>query len=150
MSSPARNRLAAQWLPSVALAVLALALFTAEPRGVVSVVVLIVLLALAVTTSPLIFPRSRTDREARELGHARTLIYWRPGCSYCVRLRLALGLRGNAAVWVDVSRDPAASERVRGVNGGNETVPTVFVGDVVRTNPSPTWVRSTLRPSPRT
>jgi glutaredoxin len=106
-----------------------------------AVVVLLVML------TPVAFPRSPADAEARRRAATDgvPLIYWRPGCTFCVRLRLSLGRGGRRAVWVNVNRDPAASARVRSVNDGNETVPTVFVGDEHRTNPSPAWVRSLLK-----
>ena len=72
------------------------------------------------------------------------VVYWRPGCHYCLRLRLSLLLSRRRVVWVDISSDPAAAARVRSVNGGNETVPTVFSRGSVRTNPSPRWVREQL------
>ncbi|MBO0844467.1 MAG: NrdH-redoxin [Nocardioides sp.] len=72
------------------------------------------------------------------------LIYWRPGCTFCVRLQLVLGLAGRRAVWVNVRRDPAAAAGVRSVNNGKVTVPTVFVGEVHRTNLAPAWVRERL------
>ena len=106
---------------------------------------------LIVTTTPVAFPRSADDATARR--HAAELgvpvIYWRPGCTFCVRLRLALGATGGRAVWVNIRRDPAAAARVRAVNDGNETVPTVFVGDEHRTNPPPAWVRERLRRADR-
>ncbi|WP_196780905.1 glutaredoxin domain-containing protein [Nocardioides sambongensis] len=112
-----------------------------------SIVVLVVAGAvLLLVSTPVGFPRSPSDEVGRaeaEVGGV-PLIYWRPGCSFCLRLRLALGWRGRRAVWVNVRRDPAASARVRAVNGGNETVPTVFVGDEHRTNPAPAWVRQQL------
>jgi glutaredoxin len=114
-----------------------------------SVVLLAVaLLVLVLTSTPVAFPRSPGDAAGRAEAEARgvPLIYWRPGCTFCVRLRLVLGSSGRRAVWVNVRRDPAASARVRSVNGGNETVPTVFVGDVHRTNPAPAWVREQLGP----
>jgi hypothetical protein len=37
---------------------------------------------------------------------------------------------------VNIWDDPAAAARVRSVAGGNETVPTVFVGDQVMVNPT--------------
>jgi mycoredoxin len=101
---------------------------------------------LLVCLTPVGFPRSPGDAEGRTRAEALgvPLIYWRPGCSFCIRLRLRLGLAGRRAVWVNVRHDPAASARVRSVNDGNETVPTVFVGDEHRTNPSPRWVRGLL------
>lgn len=104
----------------------------------------VVLVALL---TPVAFPRSPGDEQGRASAEARgvPLIYWRPGCSFCLRLRLGLGLAGRRAVWVNIRRDPAAAARVRSVNDGNETVPTVFVGSEHRTNPAPSWVRDRLR-----
>jgi glutaredoxin len=95
----------------------------------------------------LIFPRSPGDEAGRALAAERgvPLIYWRAGCTFCIRLRFALGPAGRRAVWVNIHRDPAAAARVRSVNDGNETVPTVFVGDQAHTNPPPAWVRQELR-----
>ncbi len=139
---------AQRWMPSAL--VLVIAVVTIAPPGrltVVGLAVAVVLLVLAWVLSPWFFPRSETDAAARELASTRNVpvIYWRPGCSYCLRLRIALGRAGNRAVWVDISRSDAASCRVREVNGGNETVPTVFVGSSPQVNPSPQWVRDRLK-----
>ena len=101
---------------------------------------------LLVTLTPVAFPPSAGDAAGRAAAEARgvPLIYWRPGCTFCVRMRVLLGLAGRRAVWVNIRRDPEAAARVRSVNGGNETVPTVFVGDEHRTNPPPSWVRERL------
>lgn len=113
----------------------------------VSLVLLVVavLLVLLVST-PVAFPRSPGDAAGRRAAAERQapLIYWRSGCTYCLRMRAALGTRGRRAVWVNISGDPDAAARVRSVNDGNETVPTVFVGDEHRTNPSPSWVKERL------
>jgi mycoredoxin len=106
------------------------------------VVLAIAAVVVLVTLTGVAFPRSPGDAEARADG--RPVIYWRPGCSYCLRLRVGLGPLGARAVWVNVRADPAASARVRAVNGGNETVPTVFVGSEAHTNPAPSWVREVL------
>jgi mycoredoxin len=105
------------------------------------------LLLVAFLVSPWFFPQSATDAQAQRLAEERGVpaIYWRAGCTYCIRLRIALGRAGNRAVWIDVSRDPAASARVRDVTGGDETVPTVFAGTTARVNPNPGWVRTQLR-----
>lgn len=114
----------------------------------VSVVLLVLAVAfLLVSLTPVTFPPSPGDAAGRATAEARgvPLIYWRTGCAYCVRLRISLGTAGRRAVWVKVSGDPAASARVRSVNDGDETVPTVFVGEEFVTNPSPAWVRRQLR-----
>ena len=71
-------------------------------------------------------------------------IYWRPGCVYCLRLRWSLGRQARRASWVDIWADPAAAATVRGINEGNETVPTVVVGEHTWTNPPPARVREAL------
>jgi mycoredoxin len=64
-------------------------------------------------------------------------VYWRPGCPYCSRLLAALE---RAAVRIELHNiweDDDARTFVRAHNRGNETVPTVAVGDLVLTNPDP-------------
>ncbi|HZI98016.1 MAG TPA: glutaredoxin domain-containing protein [Actinomycetales bacterium] len=138
---------ARRWLPSAWLLLVAAILLVVGRVDMSSVLVTVVLAAPAVVLSPRLFPRSPSDAAARELAAARDvpLIYWRPGCSYCLRLRIALNRLGNRAVWVDVSQDDAASSRVREVNDGNETVPTVFHGPSVWVNPRVGWVRAHLQ-----
>ena len=93
--------------------------------------------------SPLVFPRSVSAAEATRRG--KPVVYWRPGCQYCLRLRLTtVGVAGRAS-WVNIWRDPEAAAAVRAVAGGNETVPTVVVGSDSRVNPEPRWVRELLR-----
>ncbi|KUL70150.1 MULTISPECIES: glutaredoxin domain-containing protein [unclassified Streptomyces] len=113
--------------------------------------VALVFLLLAALHSPLAFPRSVGAEEARRRGAAdgRPVVYWRPGCAYCLRLRLRLGLRARRAHWVDIWRDPAGAAEVRAANGGDETVPTVVVAGRPHTNPDPRWVRERLAPPGR-
>lgn len=72
------------------------------------------------------------------------VVFWRPGCSYCLRLKLRLGRLGSRAHWVNIWADAAAAEYVRSVNGGNETVPTVLIGGTPLTNPTPAVVEVAL------
>ncbi len=111
-----------------------------------AVLLAIAILVLLLTYTPVGFPRSPGDAAGRAEAEARgvPLIYWRPGCTFCIRLRATVRSRARRAIWVDIWRDPAAAARVREVNGGNETVPTVFVGDVSHTNPDPRWFRDRL------
>ncbi|MBR7743623.1 NrdH-redoxin [Phycicoccus sp. BSK3Z-2] len=82
---------------------------------------------------------------AQALGSGRSVVvYWRPGCPFCERLRLGLGTRGRQAAWVDIWRDPDAAAFVRSVNDGNETVPTVVVDGVPHTNPDAATIRPAL------
>ncbi|MFK0220911.1 glutaredoxin domain-containing protein [Streptomyces vinaceus] len=103
-------------------------------------------LALAGVNSPLIFPRPIGAREAqrRSAVDGRPVVFWRPGCKYCVRLRLRLGRSAHQLHWVDVWRDEEGAAAVRAANDGNETVPTVVVAGRPHTNPDAAWVREQL------
>lgn len=63
-------------------------------------------------------------------------VLWRPGCPFCMNLRRGLRRRGVPTTEVDIWADRDAAERVRAVTGGDETVPTVFVGSRAMVNPS--------------
>ncbi|MEW2620478.1 glutaredoxin domain-containing protein [Streptomyces sp. NPDC048106] len=109
-----------------------------------------VFVLLAAVNSPLVFPRSVSASEARRRSTAdgRPVVYWRPGCTYCLRLRFRLGLGARRLHWVDIWRDPDGAAAVRAANDGDETVPTVVVAGRAYTNPDPAWVREQLLPSP--
>ncbi|MEV4118721.1 glutaredoxin domain-containing protein [Micromonospora sp. NPDC049645] len=108
---------------------------------------LLVFLLLALLLSPWAFPRSVGAAEARRASAAdgRPIVYWRPGCRYCLQLRFSLGRLARRAHWVDIWKDPAAAAAVRGIAGGNETVPTVVLGDQAVVNPDRAWFREQLR-----
>jgi mycoredoxin len=110
---------------------------------------LLVFVLLAVVNSPLMFPRSIGALEAqrRSAVDGRPVVFWRPGCTYCLRLRIRLGRSARQLHWVDIWRDPAGAAAVRAVNDGNETVPTVVVAGQTHTNPDPEWVREQLSSS---
>ncbi|MEV8125075.1 glutaredoxin domain-containing protein [Streptomyces sp. NPDC085944] len=107
------------------------------------VVLLVVFVLLALVVSPLVFPRSVGAVEARRRSavDGRPVVFWRPGCAYCMRLRVRLGRRARRLHWVDIWRDEAGAELVREANDGNETVPTLLVAGRAYTNPDPAWVR---------
>ncbi|MFD0071253.1 glutaredoxin domain-containing protein [Streptomyces sp. NPDC127166] len=110
---------------------------------------LLLFVVLATAHSPLVFPRPTGALEAQRLSEAdgRPIVYWRAGCKFCLRLRLRLGRRAGRLYWVDIWRDPAGAAVVRAANGGNETVPTVFVAGSAYVNPDPAWVREQLSSS---
>ncbi len=57
-------------------------------------------------------------------------------CGYCRRLKLQMDQAGVDYRVVDIERDPEAAAFVEGVNGGNQTVPTVrFPDGTALTNP---------------
>ncbi|MGB3762402.1 MAG: glutaredoxin domain-containing protein [Ornithinimicrobium sp.] len=74
----------------------------------------------------------------------QVVVYWRPGCQFCARLRLSLGASGKRAVWVNIWQDREAAEFVRTLNDGNETVPTVLLDGEPFTNPEPALVKARL------
>ncbi|MFD3441836.1 glutaredoxin domain-containing protein [Streptomyces sp. NPDC058685] len=115
-----------------------------SPGTAVALLLLFVLLAAA--HSPLIFPKPIRAEEAqrRSAVDGRPIVFWRPGCPYCLRMRIRLGRRARQVHWVDIWRDPAGAAEVRAVNDGNETVPTVFVAGRPHVNPDPAWVREQL------
>lgn len=71
-------------------------------------------------------------------------VYWRPGCGFCAGLLRSLERSGldfeRRNIWDD--EDDAAF--VRSVANGNETVPTVVVGDHALVNPTGDDVLTTL------
>ncbi|WP_153394212.1 glutaredoxin domain-containing protein [Ornithinicoccus halotolerans] len=78
-------------------------------------------------------------------GSRHVVVYWRPGCRYCARLRWVLRGLPEQVQWVNIWQDPEAAAFVRGVNGGAETVPTVVVDGAPETNPDPVALRDRLR-----
>jgi mycoredoxin len=66
-------------------------------------------------------------------------------CGYCRRLKSQFEREGIAYEVVDIEHDAAAAEYVMGVNGGNQTVPTVrFPDGTALTNPSIVQVKQQL------
>lgn len=107
---------------------------------------LLVFALLACLNSPLAFPKpiSALEAQRRSAADGRPIVFWRPGCTYCLQLRIRLGRSARRLHWVDIWRDPAGAAAVREANDGNETVPTVVVAGRPHTNPDPAWVREQL------
>ncbi|WP_165685826.1 glutaredoxin domain-containing protein [Streptomyces sp. KO7888] len=120
-----------------------------EGRIGTGIVLLLVFVVLAVLTSPVVFPRSvgAVEAQRRSAVDGRPVVFWRPGCAYCMRLRIRLGRKARRLYWVDIWRDEDGAELVRGVNDGNETVPTLLVAGRAHTNPDPAWVREQVASS---
>jgi len=62
-------------------------------------------------------------------------VYLRPGCPFCHRLMRDLEKTDLVMTVRDIWDDPEAAAFVRSVANGNETVPTVTVGDISLINP---------------
>ncbi|MGR6319471.1 glutaredoxin domain-containing protein [Micromonospora soli] len=102
----------------------------------------VIFVALAVLLSPLVFPKSLTAAQAQERSarDGRPIVYWRPGCRFCLRLRRRLGPRAGRVYWVNIWNDPDGAAAVRAITGGDETVPTVVAGGEAVVNPEPGWL----------
>ena len=72
-------------------------------------------------------------------------VMWRPGCPFCGSLRRGLRRAGVETVEHDIWSSTDAAARVRSATGGDETVPTVFVGDQALVNPSVSQVVDAIR-----
>ena len=76
---------------------------------------------------------------------SQVTMYSTTWCGYCRRLKLQLDSAGVAYDEVNIERDPEAATFVEGVNGGNQTVPTVrFADGTALTNPSLAQVTAKL------
>lgn len=94
--------------------------------------------------------RSQRHQEVMAMPESErsVVIYWRPGCQYCMRLKSSLGDLRERAQWVNIWQDEDAAAFVRSVNDGNETVPTVVIDGQPHTNPDPGTVRARLEEAP--
>lgn len=77
------------------------------------------------------------ETEAPDNATPAVEVFWRPGCPYCSDLRGLLLDYEVEAQWRNIWNDNEAAAIVRTANCGNETVPTVRIGDLTLTNP--TW-----------
>jgi mycoredoxin len=67
---------------------------------------------------------------------SQVTMYSTTWCGYCRRLKLQMDQAGIEYIEVDIERDPDAAAYVEGVNGGNQTVPTLrFTDGTAMTNP---------------
>ena len=72
-------------------------------------------------------------------------MYTTTWCGYCSRLKAQMTREGIEFVEVDIEQDPEAAAFVEGVNGGNQTVPTLLFPDgTALTNPSIGQVKEKL------
>lgn len=88
-------------------------------------------------------PHTAWSTARTQVEPGRAVIFWKPTCSYCTRLRRALR-RDSDLVWVNVWVDADANREVRRHNGGDEYTPTALVGAEVLRNPSADQVRAAI------
>lgn len=120
--------------------------FAAQGQFVLAVTFGVLNLLLMWWVSPWRGGKSMTRAQVMALpaDERSVVIYWRPGCQFCARLKSGLGQTGKKARWVNIWQDKGAAEFVRSVNDGNETVPTVVIDGRALTNPDPEMVLSRL------
>ena len=75
------------------------------------------------------------ERETRLPNTQTPIVYWRPGCGFCVMLERRLTAAGVDYERRNIWEDAEAAQFVRMANNGNETVPTVVIGTDVFSNP---------------
>jgi glutaredoxin-like protein len=80
--------------------------------------------------------RGRARMSITQVDREGVVVYWRPGCKYCMKLRMRLRFTRLQYVEVNIWRTVEAAAFVRSVADGNETVPTVTVAGKVLVNPS--------------
>ncbi|GAA3107581.1 glutaredoxin domain-containing protein [Streptosporangium carneum] len=107
-----------------------------------SLVVLLVALALLVVTN---LPRRGRAASYKDADHKGVVVYWRPGCTYCMKLRTRLRFTRLRYNEVNIWADPDAAAFVRSVADGNETVPTVTVAGEAMVNPSKSQLLEAVR-----
>jgi mycoredoxin len=88
--------------------------------------------------------RAPVVRGVNETPDAITF-YWRPGCGFCMGLERGLSRIGVPLDKRNIWEDPDAAATVRSIANGNETVPTVVVGDTKMVNPSVAAVLDAVR-----
>jgi mycoredoxin len=72
-------------------------------------------------------------------------MYTTTWCGFCKNLKRQLAKAGVEVSEVDIERDPEAAKFVEGVNGGNQTVPTLLFADgSTMCNPSAAQVQKKL------
>ncbi|OEU95762.1 glutaredoxin domain-containing protein [Streptomyces oceani] len=78
-------------------------------------------------------------------GAEDVVLYWRPGCLFCMKLRAQLRFTDLRFRRVNIWRDSTAAAFVRSVADGNETVPTVSVAGHALVNPSKRQLLDAIR-----
>ena len=71
--------------------------------------------------------------------------YWRPGCGFCMALDRSLTKAGVPMNKLNIWDDANHAETVRAHANGNETVPTVVIGQTALVNPRLGGVIEALR-----
>lgn len=79
------------------------------------------------------------------MSNSEITVYWRPGCGFCSRLFRHLDHVGIAHERVNIWDSEQGATTVRSFARGNETVPTVVIGDIGLVNPSVGEIENALK-----
>lgn len=128
-----RRLFAHAWLLTVLIIVLAglvaARAFVGEVDGV-AVAFALGLVIFAAFTAIAALVKSRPDAGVdQHVANGGVAVFWRPGCTFCLRLMWKLRSHLGQVYWVNIWQDDDAAARVRELNGGNETVPTVLTAE---------------------
>jgi len=126
-----RRLFANAWLLTVLVIVLAAVVlaraFAGPTVDAVAVLFSVALLVFAVFTGISMLAGSQPDAGVdAHLENGGVVVFWRPGCTFCLRLMWTLRTRLDDVYWVNIWKDDDAAARVRALNKGNETVPTLL------------------------
>jgi mycoredoxin len=111
------------------------------------------LLVLLGVLSGVLFWLARRSREGPHTSHAvaqaaagdgDVIIYFRPGCLHCDRLKLGLGRARHDVSWVNILKDTEAAKFVAGYRGGHEAVPTAVTGAGAMIDATPAAIKAQL------
>ena len=76
----------------------------------------------------------------------RIILYGTPSCLMVLPVSGILRRASAPFVYIDISKDSSAKEKVRGINNGNESVPTLlFPDESTLTEPSRSELKAKLR-----
>lgn len=87
-------------------------------------------------------PQSNPTPDAPALD--AIVMYWRPGCGFCALLHQRLKRSGIPFVRRNIWDNPDDAAVVRSIADGNETVPTIVVGNFGMVNPGMKQIRAAV------
>lgn len=90
-------------------------------------------------------PYRETNTNMDEAPITGVEYYWRPGCPFCMALERGLNKADIPLNKHNIWDDPSAAATVRSIADGNETVPTVVIGEITMVNPSAKQVKAVVK-----
>ncbi|MCR3721006.1 Glutaredoxin [Prauserella flava] len=99
-------------------------------------------MSICVTSGP---DPPRQRRTVGDVAIDEIEFYWRPGCPFCMMLEAQLDATELPVRKINIWEEQGAADRVRAAADGNETVPTVYVGQHSLVNPSMAQLENLVR-----